>query len=96
MCELATMMQNDIPVKIVVFNNGYLGLVREYQHNTYKAYSMVDLGKLPDLSKIAEAYGIPYYLMKNNTGMESLIDEFLKSPGPGLMECMLDPQDVVK
>ena len=96
MNELATMMQNDIPVKIVVFNNGYLGLVREYQHKTYDAYSMVDLGKLPDLSKIAEAYGIPYYLMKNNTGMNGLIDEFLKSKGPGLMECILDPMDVVK
>ena len=57
---------------------------------------MVDLGKLPDLSKIAEAYGIPYYLMKNNTGMNGLIDEFLKSKGPGLMECILDPMDVVK
>lgn len=96
MNELATMMQNNIPIKIVVFNNGYLGLVREYQHNTYKAYSMVDLGKLPDLGKIAEAYGIPYYLMKNNTGMDAMIDEFLGSPGPGLMECILDPQDVVK
>ncbi len=97
MNELATMMQHDIPVKIIVFNNGYLGLVREYQHNTYKGdYSMVDLSGSPDLSLIAKAYGIGYTKLSNNRGMEKTIDEFLSSKGPGLMECMLDPMDTVK
>ncbi len=97
MNELATMMQHKIPVKIVVFNNGYLGLVREYQHRTYKDnYSMVDLSGSPDLSLIAKAYGIGYTKLSNNRGMEKTIDEFLSSKGPGLMECMLDPMDTVK
>ena len=97
MNELATMMQNDIPVKIIVFNNGYLGLVREYQHNTYDAhYSMVDLGTTPDLSLIAQAYGIPFVRIRNNTGLDKTIDGFLKDKGPVIVECMLDPMDTVK
>ncbi len=97
MNELATMMQYDIPVKIIVFNNGYLGLVREYQHKTYKgSYSMVKLGTSPDLSKIADAYGIPFVRLANDKGMESVIDSFLAIKGPGLMECILDPMDTVK
>ncbi|MCR5302790.1 MAG: biosynthetic-type acetolactate synthase large subunit [Lachnospiraceae bacterium] len=97
MNELATMMQHKIPVKIIVFNNGYLGLVREYQHNTYNAnYSMVSLSGGPDLACIAEAYGIPFIRITDNTGMEDKIDEFLKEKGAGLMECMLDPLDTVK
>ncbi len=97
MNELATMTENDIPVKIVVFNNGYLGLVREYQHNTYNGdYSMVDLGTVPDLSLIAQAYNIPFMRMKNMRGMDEMIDTFLSSKGAGLMEVILDPMDTVK
>ncbi|MCR5673280.1 MAG: biosynthetic-type acetolactate synthase large subunit [Lachnospiraceae bacterium] len=97
MCELATMVQHNIPIKIVVFNNGYLGLVREYQHKTYNGgYSMVDLGKSPDLSFIAQAYGIPFVRLKNSADMDKELDRFLSEKGPGLMECILDPMDVVK
>lgn len=97
MNELATMVENKIPIKIVVFNNGYLGLVREYQYNTYKAnYSMVDLGAVPDLSKIAQAYGIPFIRLSNGKNMDDVIEDFLTAKGPYLMECMLDPMDTVK
>ena len=97
MNELATMVQHKIPIKVIVFNNGYLGLVREYQYNTYKAnYSMVDLSGSPDLSKIAEAYGISFVRLSNGAGMKEKIADFLKQKGAGLMECMIDPMDVVK
>jgi acetolactate synthase-1/2/3 large subunit len=97
MCELATMVENDIPIKIIVFNNGYLGLVREYQHNTYKGdYSMVSLGKCPDLSKIAEAYDLLYWRLENNNDMEKEVKSFLAQKSAGIMECMLDPMDTVK
>ena len=95
--ELATMQQHHIPIKIIVFHNGYLGLVREYQYNTYNAnYSVVDLTGSPDISKIASAYDIPFVRLENCNNMNSIIAEFLSSEGPGLMECMLDPMDVVK
>lgn len=97
MCELATMQQHKIPFKIVVFHNGYLGLVREYQHNTYNDnYSVVDLSGSPDLSKIAAAYDIPFMRLANNDNMKDIITSFLKAEGPVLMEIMLDPMDVVK
>ena len=97
MNELATLVENHVDAKIIVFNNGYLGLVREYQHNTYKGkYSMVDLGKTPDISKISEAYGIPFVRLSGSKDMDKIIDMFLKQKGPGLMECILDPKDTVK
>ena len=97
MMELATMQQHHIPCKMIIFHNGYLGLVREYQHNTYKAnYSVVDLSGSPDFGILAGAYGIPHILLENNLDMEAKIDEFLNMEGPTLMECMIDPMDVVK
>ena len=55
MMEFATMRQYQVPVKIVVIANQYLGMVREYQQNTYKGrYSVVELGGGPDLEKLAQ------------------------------------------
>jgi acetolactate synthase I/II/III large subunit len=56
--ELATCAQNGIPVKVVIMNNGYLGMVRQWQELFWdKRYSHVDMGKWPDFVKLAEAYG---------------------------------------
>ena len=97
MMELATMQQHKLPVKIIVFNNGYLGLVREYQYNTYKAhYSVVDLTGSPDLKKLSEAYDVPFYRLKDMKEASSVLDDFLNDSGPGLMEVMIDPMDTVK
>lgn len=97
MMELATMQQHGFPVKIIIFHNGYLGLVREYQYNVYKGhYSVVDLSGSPDFSKLSEAYGIPFYKLENNDGMSKMLDDFLNCEDPALMEVMIDPMDVVK
>lgn len=97
MNELATLQQHGIPFKIVVFHNGYLGLVREYQHKNYNGcYSVVDLSGSPDLEMIAKAYGITFIRLVDNSNMNVMIDEFLNTEGPCLMECMLDPMDTVK
>jgi acetolactate synthase-1/2/3 large subunit len=56
--ELATAVQYDLPVKVVIMNNGYLGMVRQWQEMFYdRAYSEVDLSVSPDFVKLAEAYG---------------------------------------
>src|SRR6266498_1710409 len=56
--ELATAVQYDLPVKVVIMNNGYLGMVRQWQEMFYdRAYSEVDLSVAPDFVKLAEAYG---------------------------------------
>jgi acetolactate synthase I/II/III large subunit len=57
--ELATAVQYDLPVKIVIMNNGYLGMVRQWQEMFYdRAYSEVDLSVAPDFVRLAEAYGV--------------------------------------
>lgn len=95
--ELATMRQHGIQGKIVVMANKYLGMVREYQHYTYKDhYSVVDLSGSPDLSKIAEAYGFKYLHLENMTGCDEVIGEFLNSEDSVLLELNVDPYDLVK
>src|SRR5213594_2386150 len=56
--ELATAIQYDLPVKVVIMNNGFLGMVRQWQEMFYdRTYSEVDLSVAPDFVKLAEAYG---------------------------------------
>ena len=97
MMELATIRQSEIPVKIIVLKNNYLGMVREYQHYTYKDhYSVVDLSGSPDLEKLAAAYEIPFLRMKNMENMEQTLDAFLQKDETMLLECLIDPMDLVK
>lgn len=97
MMELATMRQHDIPVKIVVLKNNYLGMVREYQHYTYKDhYSVVDLSGSPDLEKLSAAYGIPFLRLENMDNCDEIISAFLKEDSSVLLECLIDPMDLVK
>lgn len=97
MMELATIRQHNIPVKIVVLKNNYLGMVREYQHYTYKDhYSVVDLSGSPDLEKLSAAYGIPFLRLKNMEGCDEIIREFLRGDSSVLLECLVDPMDLVK
>lgn len=97
MMELATIRQHQIPVKIIVLNNNYLGMVREYQHFTYKDhYSVVDLSGSPDLEKLASAYEIPFLRLENMEHAQETIDAFLKKDESVLLECLIDPMDLVK
>ncbi len=97
MMELATMRQYGVKVKIVVMNNGYLGMVREHQHNAYNDnYSMVKLEGDPDLSLISAAYGMEYYRVDGNTDMEKALADFLKDDSSKLMEVMVDPMALTR
>lgn len=97
MMELATIRQHNIPVKMIVLKNSYLGMVREYQHYTYKDhYSVVDLSGSPDLEKLSAAYDIPFLRLKNMDGCDEVIEAFLKDDSSMLLECIIDPMDLVK
>lgn len=97
MMELATMRQHQVPVKIIVIANRYLGMVREYQNNTYKGrYSVVDLSGSPDLSLIAQAYGMRFLRLEKREDEDEMIGAFLQGDDSVLMECVIDPMDVVK
>ena len=96
MMELATMRQHGIHSKIIVLKNHYLGMVRQYQHYTYKDnYSVVDLSGCPDLEHIAKAYDMPFYRLTDMEQMEQMLDEFLGNESACMMEVSIDPMDLV-
>jgi acetolactate synthase-1/2/3 large subunit len=91
------MVQHHVAVKMIVLKNNVLGMVREYQHYTYKdKYSVIDLTGSPNLEKIAEAYELPFIRVENMKQAEEAIDRFLNTEGSVLMECLIDPMDLVK
>ena len=97
MMELASMRQHGVPAKIVVISNQYLGMVREYQQNTYKGrYSVVELSGSPDLGKLSEAYGMDYIRLDDPADMDDAITGFLEDDKAVLLECVVDPMDTVK
>ena len=88
--ELATVQRYSLPLKIVVIDNKYLGMVRQWQQLFWdRRYSEVDLYDNPDFIKIAEAYGIPGILMNRADDMEAQLKEFLSMPGAAqlVVEC---------
>ncbi len=97
MMELATMRQFSVPVKIIVLKNNYLGMVREYQHYTYKDnYAVVDLSGSPDLEKLSAAYDMKFMRLYTMEGAEDTIRAFLENDESVLLECIIDPMDLVK
>lgn len=96
MMELATMRQHEVPVKIVVMKNNYLGMVRQYQHYTYDDnYSVVDLSGSPDIAKIAAAYDMECIVLEDMEHAPQAIRRFLDAKDAILMECRIDPMDLV-
>ncbi len=90
--ELATAAEYKLPVKIVLLNNGYHGMVRQWQDLFYEGrYSASYLGKLPDFVKLAEAYGILGLRAKKPGEVEGVFKEALKHQGPVLMDIETDP-----
>jgi acetolactate synthase-1/2/3 large subunit len=87
MQELATCAQNEIPVKIFIMNNGYLGMVRQWQELFWdNRYSHVDMGSFPDFVKVAEAYGATGVRL---TEKATLVDDMraaLATPGPVMVD----------
>lgn len=94
MMELATIRQHDIPVKIVVMKNQRLGMVRELQTKGYHDRQIaVDLESLPDIPRLASAYGIPAKSISSLKEAGPAIDEMLSESVPYLLECIIDPDE---
>lgn len=97
MNELATARVNHVPLKVVVMRNHYLGLVREYQYNTYQSrYEGVQLYDYPHYDKIAEAYDMNYIYVDDNSRVDESVDQFLGSEDPCLMVCEIASEDNTK
>ncbi len=94
MMELGTIAQNKIPLKMVVFTNGRLGMVRELQTNLYADnQTAVFLDGSPDIAKLVSAYGIKSRAINGNDDIDSAIDEFLAYDGTYLLECYVSPSE---
>lgn len=97
MNELATIKTNGVDIKVIIMKNGFLGLVREYQINTYgEHYIGVVLRDWPKYDKIAEAYEMPFFRCSSNEELDKKLDDFLACDGPCLMVCDVDGEDKVK
>jgi acetolactate synthase-1/2/3 large subunit len=93
MYEMGTIMDHDLPIKVLMFNNGALGMVRQLQyHYKGKRYSHVIFPKAVDFSKIFEAYGFKTYVISSREEIEDVLKDALADPKCALIECMI-PQD---
>jgi acetolactate synthase-1/2/3 large subunit len=81
--ELATCSQDKIPVKVFIMNNGYLGMVRQWQELFWdRRYSHVDMGSFPDFVKLAEAYGATGMRFTDKATLVDDMKAALEIPGP--------------
>jgi len=96
--EIAAAVQHDIPVVFVVINNGYLGMVRQWQSLFYEdRLSQVALPQdLPDLLKLADAYGIPGFRVDRIEDLHTTLEKaHAITDQPVLVECRVDPDEMV-
>ncbi|MBI4898602.1 MAG: biosynthetic-type acetolactate synthase large subunit [Actinobacteria bacterium] len=85
--ELATCSDNDIPVKIFLMNNGYLGMVRQWQELFWdRRYSAVDTGEHPDWVKLADAYGAKGMRVTDKSELGDAFKEAIETEGPVLVD----------
>jgi acetolactate synthase-1/2/3 large subunit len=94
--ELATSVENNIPVKVVILNNRFLGMVRQWQELFYQErYSASDLGSTPDFVKVAEAYGAIGLRAQKPSEVVSVLKEGIKAKKTVFMEFVIDRYEKV-
>jgi acetolactate synthase-1/2/3 large subunit len=85
--EMATCVSENVPVKIFLMNNGYMGMVRQWQELFWdRRYSSVDMGSSPDWVKLAEAFGAKGMRAENSADLEEQMVAALEHDGPVLLD----------
>ena len=85
--ELATAVRHEIPVKVFLMNNGYFGMVRQWQELFWdKRYSAVEMGPSPDWVKLADAFGATGMRVEDKAEVEGAMREALATEGPVLLD----------
>ena len=93
--ELGTIMENRIPVKMILLNNNFLGNVRQWQYMFFnKRYSFTPMLN-PDYEKIASGYNIPCRTVVERGELDAAIREMLDTDGPYILQCAIKPEDNV-
>lgn len=91
--ELGTIAQEKLAVKIVILNNHFLGMVRQWQELFFeKRYSFTEILS-PDFVKVADAYGIPGAAVHNRGDLEGAMKKMIDHDGPYLLEVMIEKED---
>lgn len=94
--ELATVSQYKLPVKVVIINNGFLGMVRQWQQLFFdRVYSETDISCQPDFVKVAEAYGIKGMRVFKPSELKKTLEEALNYPGPVVVDVIVDREENV-
>lgn len=95
--ELSTLKYYNLPIIIFIFNNGVLGMVRQWQNIIYKKrFSQTTLDRGPDFVKLAEAYNIKSKRVINKQEIEEAIKEAIKSKEPYIIDCAVDKDEMVR
>jgi acetolactate synthase I/II/III large subunit len=93
--ELGAIMEHDVDIKILLMNNGYLGMVRQWQTLFYDGRYAGTPMKNPDFGAIAGAYGIPYQQVTSPDQIEPALQTAASHKGAYLVEFICDPSEVV-
>jgi acetolactate synthase-1/2/3 large subunit len=93
--ELATIAKEKIAVKIAILNNGFLGMVRQWQDLFYEKRYVATPLNCPDFVKIAEAYCIPGLTVRHKKDVAPAIKKAMDEPGPFLINFMVEPEENV-
>ena len=95
--ELCTVQHYGLPVISVVFNNGTLGMVRQWQNLIYqKRFSQTTLDRGPDFVKLAQAYGLQGYRVTTRAEMEQAFAQALQCGTGAVIDCVLDIDEMVR
>ena len=91
--ELMLLKQYNLPVKVVIINNLYLGMVRQWQELfNDRRYSSVDLNINPSFENIAEAYDIKYMAINNREQLDSELRGLIESDEPVIINCIVEKE----
>ena len=94
--ELATAVQYNLPVKVVILNNRHLGMVRQWQELFYeKRYTWTTIDSCPDFVKLAEAYGAVGYRIENEGDVDGILKKAFKNQRPTFVDVIVNPEESV-
>ena len=93
--ELATAVHDNVALKIAILNNGFLGMVRQWQELFYNRHYVATPISCPDLIKIAEAYCVPAMRVTEKEDVLPAINKAMAHPGPFLIEFRVEPEENV-
>jgi acetolactate synthase-1/2/3 large subunit len=96
MSELATLVENNIPVKFAIMNNGFLGMVRQWQEIFYeRSYVATHHKRNPDFVKLADAFGMLGLRVTDKTQVMPAILQAMEYDGPAIVDFMVEEEENV-